>query len=78
MLIATFLSKMTELEKLKHMVEHWMEHNKEHMKTYSEWASKAESLGEKELAQMLKRIAEENKKMEELFKKALKSIQTTG
>ena len=29
---------MTELEKLKHLLEHWIEHNEAHVKTYNEWA----------------------------------------
>ncbi len=29
---------MTELEKLKHLLEHWIEHNEAHVKTYHEWA----------------------------------------
>lgn len=65
---------MTELEKLKHLIEHWIEHNEAHVKAYREWASKAEALGKKELSAILKQIAEENKKLEGLFKKALKGI----
>lgn len=62
---------MTELEKLKHLLEHWIEHNSAHVKTYREWASKTESLGEKELSAILEQIAEESKKLERLFKKAI-------
>jgi len=65
---------MTELEKLKHLLQHWMEHNEAHVKTYNEWAVKAESLGEKELSKMLKQIAEESRKLEGLFKRVLESI----
>ena len=65
---------MDELEKLKHLIEHWIEHNEAHVNTYREWASKAEALGKKELSEILKQIAEENKKLEGLFKKALKTI----
>lgn len=65
---------MTELEKLKYLLEHWIEHNEAHVKTYSEWASKTSKLGEKELSKILKEIAEENRKLEKLFKKALRSI----
>jgi rubrerythrin len=61
---------MTELEKLKHLLTHWTEHNEAHVKNYSEWASKAESMGEQELALILKKIAEESKSLEDLFKKA--------
>jgi hypothetical protein len=61
---------MTELEKLKHLLHHWKEHNDAHIGTYSEWASKAESLGEKELAGILLHIVEESKKLNDLFNKA--------
>jgi len=81
---------MTDLEKLKHLVKHWIEHNETHVKTYSEWAvrlgesayrqtgsSKAEKTDSqkmKELSEILEQIADESKKLEELFKKALESI----
>jgi len=65
---------MTELEKLKHLLEHWTGHNEDHVKTYNEWAQKAESLGKKELSRILKQIAEESKKLEGLFKRALNYI----
>lgn len=65
---------MTELEKLKHLLEHWTEHNEDHVKTYMEWAEKAELLGKKELSGILKQIAAESKKLDELFKRALNYI----
>lgn len=65
---------MTELEKLKHLLQHWIEHNEAHVKTYSEWVQKAESLGEKELSGILRQIAGESRKLADLFKKALESI----
>jgi rubrerythrin len=65
---------MTELEKLKHLLKHWTEHNDAHINTYSEWASKAESLGEKELADILHKIVEESKRLNSLFNKAQKVI----
>lgn len=65
---------MTDLEKLKHLLKHWMEHNEAHVNTYSEWALKAESSGGKELSDILRQIADESKKLEVLFKKALESI----
>ena len=65
---------MTDLDKLKHLIEHWKDHNDAHVKTYREWAVKAESLGKKELAGILDRIAEESRKLEALFNKALHKI----
>ncbi len=65
---------MTELEKLKHLLQHWIEHNAAHVKTYREWAEKTDSLGEKELAEILSSIAAESKKLEGLFNKAINRI----
>ncbi len=65
---------MTELEKLKHLLEHWTEHNKAHVATYNEWASKAEALGAKELSGILRQIVDESRKLDALFKKALEII----
>jgi len=62
---------MSDLNKLKKLLEHWIEHNDAHVKTYMEWAGKAETLGKKELRNILMEIAEENKKLNGLFKKAL-------
>jgi superoxide dismutase len=61
---------MTELEKLKHLLTHWAEHNDAHVKNYEEWAEKAEALGKKDLSSIIKQIADDSKKLDELFKKA--------
>lgn len=63
---------MDDISKLHHLLEHWAEHNEEHAKTYLEWAGKAESLGKKELAGLLKKIADETTAIDSLFKKAMK------
>lgn len=65
---------MTEMEKLKHLLKHWIEHNDAHVKTYGEWASKAGTLGEKELSEILSQIVEDSKKLDTLFKKAMEMI----
>ena len=62
---------MDDISKLHHLLEHWAEHNEEHVRTYLEWAGKAESLGKKELAGLLKKIADETTAMDSLFKKAV-------
>lgn len=65
---------MTDLEKLKHLLEHWAEHNEEHAKTYLEWAEKAGKSGDKELYNILKEIAENTKQLDGLFEKAKKIV----
>ncbi len=65
---------MTELEKLKHLLKHWIEHNDAHIKNYGEWAAKTDSLGEKELSEILGQIAEESRKLNDLFSRASELI----
>ncbi len=65
---------MDDLAKLKHLLEHWTEHNDAHVQTYEEWASKAESLGRKDIAELLNRIVAESRKLNDLFTKAQEVI----
>lgn len=61
---------MTDLEKLSHLIKHWIEHNNSHAETYNQWASKTESLGRTDLSNIIKQIAIDSKKLNELFEKA--------
>ncbi|MDP2278294.1 MAG: ABC transporter ATP-binding protein [Nitrospirota bacterium] len=72
--IKEVIHKMTELDKLKKLLEHWAEHNEEHAKTYLEWAEKAAASCDNELSSILKEIAENTKKMDGLFEKAKKAV----
>jgi cobalt/nickel transport system ATP-binding protein len=63
--------EMDEITKLEHLLGHWAEHNAEHAKTYRDWAKKAESLGRKELAALLLRIADETTAMDADFRNAM-------
>jgi len=65
---------MTDLEKLKHLLQHWMEHNDAHVKTYGEWTDKAEDMGRKDIAELLKQITDDSKKLNDLFGKAIDII----
>jgi hypothetical protein len=65
---------MSEREKLRHLLHHWMEHNLEHAEVYREWAGKASSLGDEELSQVLGRVYDETKKLNQLFEEALKRV----
>jgi rubrerythrin len=67
-------AEMDEMAKLKHLLEHWIEHNEDHEKTYAEWANKALAAGKPELAEALKELAHETRKMEKLILKAMKSF----
>lgn len=61
---------MDDIAKLKHLLGHWAEHNSEHARSYLEWSQKAEKLGKRELAETLKRIADETLAIDRLFEKA--------
>ncbi len=61
---------MDDLGKLKHLVEHWVEHNSGHAESYLEWSKKAGLLGKDEIAAVLKELAEDTIKLNELLKKA--------
>jgi cobalt/nickel transport system ATP-binding protein len=64
--------RSSDMEKLRILIEHWVEHNNEHAETYVQWAEKAKKAGIPDLAEMLKEIAAETKKIDALFAKAKK------
>jgi cobalt/nickel transport system ATP-binding protein len=66
--------KIPEAEKLRVLLDHWMEHNHEHAETYIQWAEKAGTAGDAALAEVLKMIASETRKIDALFEKAKKKI----
>ena len=63
---------MEDMGKLRHLLEHWIEHNEEHERNYAAWADKALAAGKPELAEVLKEMANETKKMEKIILKAIK------
>lgn len=67
---------MNELEKLKKLLQHWLEHNDEHAEVYREWAGKISFAGKKELSEVLDRLHSETKKLNVLFKDAIKKTES--
>ncbi len=63
-----------EMERLRILLEHWIEHNHEHADTYIQWAEKAMTPGSEHIARMLREIAKETRKIDELFNRAKKMI----
>lgn len=68
--------RTSEMKKLRILIEHWMEHNHEHAETYIQWAEKAGTAGDAVLAELLKEIASETKKIDGLFEKARRKIES--
>jgi len=62
---------VTDLEKLKKMVEHWIGHNEEHARSYLLWAGRAKEAGRTEPGEILEDIAGEmiaqNRKLERII-----------
>jgi rubrerythrin len=65
---------MDEMARLGHLLEHWMEHNVEHVNTYLKWADKADAHGNRELSEILRRIASETERLEGLFREAREKL----
>lgn len=63
---------ITDLEKLKKLLEHWIEHNYEHAETYMQWAEK--KFANSGISDTLKGIASETYKIAEMFEKLKKEI----
>jgi len=57
---------MTELEKLKHLLEHWIEHNEAHVKTYNEWAVRLDRIIHAEEGELSKAEKAETVKLNKL------------
>lgn len=65
---------MTDIDKLRTLLEHWAEHNHEHAHAYLQWAERASAAGNAALAGLLREIADETKKIDSHFEKAKKSV----
>lgn len=66
---STKAGEITDMEKLKKLLEHWIEHNHEHAETYLKWAEKAKAFANSIITDMLKDIALDTYKTGELFER---------
>ena len=66
---------MNDIEKLGKLFYHWKEHNMEHAETYLKWAEKTARLGQSELSDILTRLYNDAKNMDELFEKGVRAIE---
>ena len=63
-------TRMTDMDKLAHLLEHWLEHNDEHAANYRSWAEKAKQAGHDETAGLLEEAARSTQNLSELFTRA--------
>ncbi|WP_342305510.1 hypothetical protein [Methanolobus sp. ZRKC5] len=61
--------------KLEHLIGHWIEHNESHSESFSEWATKIETAGYKEIAEDIKMAAEKMNECSKLLKKAKNKLE---
>ncbi|MCI4625638.1 MAG: hypothetical protein L3V56_06725 [Candidatus Magnetoovum sp. WYHC-5] len=66
---------MTQIERLKTLVEHWIEHNDEHEETYRQWEEQLKTMGYDDLSQSFNKICTESAKLNKLFKDTLDLIE---
>lgn len=58
------------LKKLQIMLEHWIEHSDSHAESYLEWAGKASSAGEEEVAKEIYLAVSDNDSLKGHLKRA--------
>jgi hypothetical protein len=63
-----------EVEKLHALLPHWIEHNLEHVRSFQEWAERARSAGEAELAAQIAEAAEKMAAANRDLERALEQI----
>jgi rubrerythrin len=69
---------VSEIVRLRKMVEHWISHNEEHARSYRLWASRAREAGCEEPGEILEEIASEIQEQNERFMKIVHIIDSSG
>jgi len=69
---------VSEIVRLRKMVEHWINHNQEHARSYRLWASRAREAGCEGAAEILDEIAAEVADQNERFLKIVDIIDPSG
>ena len=64
-----------ERDKLRALLNYWIEHNKEHSQEFKEWADKAKTFGEVEIAEEMLQAAQEMDKASKLLSQSLKRLE---
>ncbi len=66
--------KLTDMDKLAHLLDHWQHHNDDHEGNYREWSAKAKDAGLTETAEYLRQAAEATARVTALFTLALAAL----
>jgi hypothetical protein len=59
-----------DLKKLLMMLEHWIEHDESHVESYREWAEKASTAGEEEIAREIHLAIDDSASVQSHLKRA--------
>jgi hypothetical protein len=65
---------VTEIEKLKKMMQYWISHNEEHARSYRLWAGRAREAGFEKPGEILEEIASEVVELNERLIKVIQMI----
>lgn len=65
---------VSEIAKLRKMVEHWISHNEDHARSYRAWASRARKAGRREPGEILEEVASRTVEQNERFMKIIEII----
>ncbi|OIP89076.1 MAG: hypothetical protein AUK55_15155 [Syntrophobacteraceae bacterium CG2_30_61_12] len=65
---------LSERDKLRKMIEHWIEHNLEHANSFEQWAGRADTLGETEVAALLRQAAADMNRLNRNFDHAISHL----
>jgi|WetSurSiteA1Bulk_404760.scaffolds.fasta_scaffold01789_8 hypothetical protein len=63
---------MSEIRKIRHLLNYWMSHNENHTESFMRWAAWASDEGNEELSRILVRLHLESKRLNRLFEAAKK------
>jgi phage shock protein A len=67
-----------EKDNLKALLNYWIAHNQDHSIEFREWAEKAKTMGEQQVAADILEAVAEMEKATALFSKSLKSLGVEG
>lgn len=67
-----------EKDNLKALLNYWIAHNQDHSIEFREWAEKAKTMGEQQVADDIMEAVAEMEKATALFSKCLKNLEAEG
>jgi len=64
---------MSDIRKIRTLLDYWTSHNQDHTESYMRWAAWASDEGNKELSRILVKLSLESRRLNRLFNAAKKA-----